>query len=124
MIIPEWLFKESVDNKIKILENPKSLKQIAIEKIKLDDKLLNKELAEKVINPYFFPIRMLQVGFNITLKSHHINHSNFQLNIEPNYPEFGIEVRDVNKIIKEITAIYSSLINHYKFTYQSFFSKI
>ena len=85
---------------------------------------MNKELAEKVINSYYFPIRMLQVGFNITLESHHINHANFQLNIKPNYPEFGIEVRYVNKIIKDLTAIYSSLINHLRFTYQSFFSKL
>ena len=41
------VFKEPVDNKKK-LYNPKSLKQIAREKIKLDDK----KLADKMINPY------------------------------------------------------------------------
>ena len=36
---------------------------------------MNKELAEKMINPYYFTQSLLQVGFNITLESHHINHA-------------------------------------------------
>ena len=47
MIIPEWLFKEPIENKISKLYNPKSLKQIARGNIKLDDQQLKKELAEK-----------------------------------------------------------------------------
>ena len=35
---PEWLFNESVDNKNKKLDIPKSLKEIAGDNIKLDDK--------------------------------------------------------------------------------------
>ena len=53
MIIPEWFFKEEkspIKKKIQKLYNPKSLKQLAREKIKLDDK----ELAKLMINPYFF----------------------------------------------------------------------
>ena len=50
MILPEWLFKEPVDNKK--INNPKSLKQLARENIKLDDRQLNKELAKKMINLY------------------------------------------------------------------------
>ena len=50
MIIPEWLFQEPVENKIRKLYNPKSLKQLARNNIKLDDKQLNKELAKKMIN--------------------------------------------------------------------------
>ena len=46
-----------------------------------------------MINPYYFTNRNLKVGFNITLKSHHINHANSNLIVKPNYPEFGIEVR-------------------------------
>ena len=45
MIIPEWLFKEPIENKIKNLYNPMSLKQIARDNIRLDDKQLKKELA-------------------------------------------------------------------------------
>ena len=52
MIIPEWLFKEPIENKIKKIYNPKSLKQMARNNIKLDDKQLNQELAKKMINPY------------------------------------------------------------------------
>ena len=111
MIIPEWLFQEPVENKIEKIYNPKSLEQLARNNIKLDDKLLNKELAKKTINPYYFTDRNLKVGFNITLESHHINHANSKLIIKPNYPEFGIEVRYINKIMKELSIIYARLIN-------------
>ena len=49
MITPEWLFQEPVENKIKKIYNPKSLKQLARNNIKLDDKQLNKELAKRMI---------------------------------------------------------------------------
>ena len=54
MIIPEWLFLEPVENKINEIHNPRSLKQLAQDNITLDDKQLNKELARKMINPYYF----------------------------------------------------------------------
>ena len=50
MIIPDWLFKEErspIKKKIQKVYNPKTLKQLAREKIKLDDK----ELAKMMINP-------------------------------------------------------------------------
>ena len=53
MIIPDWLLKEErspFKKKIQKLYNPKTLKQLAREKIKLYDK----ELAKMMINPYFF----------------------------------------------------------------------
>ena len=53
MIIPEWLFKEErspIKKKTQKVYNPKTLKQLAIEKIKLDDK----EFAKMMINPYYF----------------------------------------------------------------------
>ena len=43
MIIPEWLFKEPIENKIEKIYNPISLKQLARNKINLVDKQLNKE---------------------------------------------------------------------------------
>ena len=122
MIIPEWLFQEPVENKNKKIHNPKSLKQLARNIIKLHDKQLIKELARKMINPYFFTDRNLGVGFKIDLDSHHINHLNSKLTITPNYPEFGIEVRYNNKIMKELSIIYARLINQYKFRYQTVFS--
>ena len=51
MIIPEWLFQEPTENKIQKSYNPKPLKQIARDNIKLDDKQLKKEIAERMINP-------------------------------------------------------------------------
>ena len=109
MIISEWLFQEPVENKIKKIYNPISLRQLARNKIKLDDKQLNEELAKKMINPYYFTDRALRVGFNINLDSHHINHTNSKLTIIPNYPEFGLEIHYINKIKKELSVIYARL---------------
>ena len=46
MIIPEWFFQEPFENKIIKIYNPKSLKQIARDNIRLDDKQLNKKIAK------------------------------------------------------------------------------
>ena len=64
-----------------------------------------------MINPCYFTDRKLKIGFNITLESHHNNHANSKLTITPNYPEFGIEVPYINKIVKELSVIYDRLIN-------------
>ena len=122
MIIPEWLFQESVESKNNKIHNPRSLKQLARDNIRLDDKQLNKELAKKMLNPYFFTNRALQVGFKINIDSHHINHAKSKFFILPNYPEFGIELRYINKIMKELAMIYARLINQYKFEDQTVFS--
>ena len=54
IIIQEWLFGEEqapIKNIIKNFYNPKTLKQIAGENIKLNDKELEKDLGKKMINP-------------------------------------------------------------------------
>ena len=122
MIIPEWLFQEAIENKIKKIYNPKSLKQLARNNIRLDDKQLNKELAKKMINPYYFSDRNLQVAYKINLDSHHINHLNSKLTITSNFENTGIEFRFVNKIMREMSIIYARLIYQYKFRYQTVFS--
>ena len=43
MIIPECFFQEPIENKIKKIYNPRSLKQLARDNIRLDDKQLNKK---------------------------------------------------------------------------------
>ena len=110
MIIPEWFFQEPIESKIKKIYNPKSSKQIARDNIRLDDKHLTKELAKKMINPYYFTDRNLKVGFKINVDSHRINHANSKLTTKSNYPELRIEVRYNNKIIK-LSIIYARLIN-------------
>ena len=125
MIVPEWLFKEEqahIKNKIKIVYNPKTLQQIARGNIAISDKELDKELAEKMNNPYFFNDKNFKIGFKINLESHNINHANSLLNIEPNFPDIGIETRYINKILKGMTTIYARLINRYKFKYHILFS--
>ena len=121
MIIPEWLFKENrspIKKKIQKVYNPKTLKQLAREKIKLDDKVL----AKMMINLYYFIDENLKIGFKINLECHNINHANSILTVTPKFPEFGIEFRYINKIVKELSVIYARLINQYKFKYHTFFS--
>ena len=121
MIIPEWFFKEEKSpnkKKIQKVYNPKTLKQLAREKIKLDDK----EFAKMMINPYYFIDRNLKNGFKINLESHNISHANSILTITCKYLEIGIEIRYINKIEKEMSVIYARLINHYKFKYHTLFS--
>ena len=122
MIIPEWLFQEADENNIRKKYNPKPLRQLARDNIRLDDKQLNKELARRMINPYYFTDRNMRAGFKINLDSHHINHANSKLTILTNHPDFGIEIPFINKIMKELAVIYARLINQYKFKYQTVFS--
>ena len=75
-----------------------------------------------MINPYYFFDRVLQVGLNITLASHHVNHAYSKLTIKPSYPEFGIDVRYINKVIQQLSVIYARLMNQYKFKYRTVFS--
>ena len=71
MIIPEWLFRKPIENRK--IYNPKSLRQLARGNIRLDVKQLNKELARRMINPYYFTDRNLRVGFKINLDSHNLH---------------------------------------------------
>ena len=118
IIIPEWLFREAIDNKLKKIYNHIPLRQIAGDNFKLNDEELNKELAKKMINPYYFTDRALQVGLNINLDSHHINHANCKITITPKYCRIGIEARCVNELLIEMAAFYVRFINQYKLKYQ------
>ena len=125
MIIPEWFYKEErspIKKKIQKVNNPKTLKQIARENIKMNDKELDKEIAKKMINPYYFIDENLKIGFKINLESHNISHANSLLNIIPNFPDIGFEKRYINKILKDMATIYARLINQYKFKYHILFS--
>ena len=94
------------------------MKQLAREKIKLDDK----ELAKMMINPYKFIDENIKNGFKINLESHNINHASSILTFTPNFSEFGIDIRYINKIVQELSIIYARLINQYKFKYHTLFS--
>ena len=121
MIIPEWFFKEEktpIKKTIQKVYNPKTLKQLAREKIKLDDK----EFAKIMINPYYFIGENLKNGFKINLESHNISHANSILTIIPKYTDSGIDYRYNNNIIKELSVIYARLNNQYKFKYHTLFS--
>ena len=75
-----------------------------------------------MINPYYFIDKNLKIVFKINLESHNFSHANSILTITPNFPEFGIEFRYYNKIVKELSVIYARLINQYKFKNHTLFS--
>ena len=108
MIIPEWLFKEEqtpIKEKIQTVYNHKTLKQLAKEKIKIDDEVL----ARMMINPYYLIDENLKMCFKINPERHNINHANSNLTNIPSFPEFGIEFRNINNILKEKSVIYARL---------------
>ena len=95
--------------------NPKTLKPIATDNIKVNDKELDKELAKKMINPYYFIHENKKIGFEITLECHNINHANSILTITPIDPDFGYEIIYLNKFLKEMATIYARIKNQNKF---------
>ena len=109
MIIFEWLIQEPVERKPRKIYNPKQIKRRAREKIEKDDKQLNKLLAKKMINPYHFSNRALQVGFIITLDGHLFNHANSILIPKTIYSE--TEIRYIDKILELKDTIFARLIN-------------
>ena len=98
--------------------NPKPLRYIARENIELDDKQLNKKIAEKEPNP-FFTDRALKIGPNINLDTHHINGAISKRFIKPSFPGIGFETRFKNQILKEMAILYASIIIENKFKYQT-----
>ena len=122
MIFPEWLFREFLENQNKKINNRKSLKRTAREINLLKDTQLNKDLPKKMNIPYFFTDENLKKGFKINPDIQHINHTSSKLTTTPIYPEFGVEVRYVNEIIKEVSVISARLINQYKLRNEAVFS--
>ena len=118
----ELIIPEPIENKINKIYNPKPLRQLAQDNIRLDDRQLNNDLARRMINPYYFTDRNLRVGFKINLDSHNLHYTISKITIQPNHPEFGIEFRYTNQIMKKLAVIYARLINQYKFKYQTVFS--
>ena len=51
MILREWFFQEPIENNIRKISNPKTLRQLARDNIGLDDRQLNGELGRKMLNP-------------------------------------------------------------------------
>ena len=72
--------------------------------------------------PFYFFDEILKIGFKINVESHNINQANSILIITPNFPEFKVDFRFINKIIKELSVIYAKLRNQYKFKYHILFS--
>ena len=114
LIIPEWLVKEEevpIEKQIKKVYNPKTLKKIARATIKLNDKELDKEIAKKMINPYYCIDKNLKIGLKINQESQNVNHANSLLKITPNFPDIRTEARFFIKILREMANVYARLIN-------------
>ena len=95
IIIAEKIFQEPIENKSEKRQNPKSINQTAREHFRKNDK----RLPKKMPNPYYFIERALQIGFNITLDTHNINHANSKIIIEPNFPVFRTEFQYINEVL-------------------------
>ena len=125
-IIPNNFFKEnqSLTTKINTQNfNPKSLKEIAIDKLNLNNRELNKEIAKKMLNPYYFKDKYFYNFLKINLDSHHINHLNSKITIITSSLEYdkSIDKDLINSLIREMSVIYARLINSFKFKYQCTF---
>ena len=62
--------------------------------IKIDDEQRNKELPKKMVNPFYFTDRALQVKFKTTLDSHDSRRANSIVTSIPNFS--AIEIRYVD----------------------------
>ena len=68
-----------------------------------------------MIIPFYFTDGNLKIEFKIILDGHSNNHANSILTVIPNYIDFGIETRYINKKLKKMATVYAQLINQYKF---------
>ena len=116
MNITERLFQEPNVNTSRKRCKFRPLEQLTR---KVNEKL-DKELAKKMINPYYFTAIALKVRFCITSNSHLNNGANSKLPNKPNYSEN--DIRYVDKIFKEMATFYAKLINQFKNKYQTVFS--
>ena len=101
--------------------NPKSLKELARDKIKLSNKDLDKEIAKKMLNPYYFKDQSFYDFLKINLDSHHINHLNSKITISSTAQPSHIDKIVINRIVNEMATIYAKLISQFKFKYQCTF---
>ena len=92
MKIPDWLMKKEhtpIKNKFEEVYNPKTLKQIARQNIKKNDKELDKELAIKKINPSYFTDENSKIGSKVNLEIHIVDHANSLIDVIPNFGDIG-----------------------------------
>ena len=96
-----------------------TLKTLARAKVNLSNRELEREITKRMINPYYFS-KIYGPQYEVNLGHHHINHTNSKIPIKSKH-NLPIELCDLNKILKEMSAIYARLINQYKFKYQIVF---
>ena len=123
-IIPSNFFNENPSSSSKLNTkkyNPSKLSDLARDKIKLNDRELNKEIARKMLNPYYFKNKNLYNFLKINLDSHHVNHLNSKITISSTTEYNDIDMDLINNLVKEMSVIYARLINQYKFKYQCVF---
>ena len=101
-----------------------TLKELSMKKLLTIQKPteIDSQIAQKMINPYYFSQR-LNLGYNIKIDSHNINHLNSKITKKSKYG-LRIENRDINNIFRELAMIYARLIGQYKLKYQVVFSAL
>ena len=122
MIIPTWMFVEEQrpqqpqrPQQRQIQQIP-SLKQLAKQQIQLPKKELDKQIAKRMLNPYYLSQRY-EPQYRTKLESHQLNHLNSSVSIVSKF-DLWIELYDINNLVKEMSRIYSRLINQPNFKYQ------
>ena len=112
-IIPNNFFNENLLSSSKINTknfNHKCLIKLARDKIKLNDRELNKEIAKRMLNPYYFKDKVFYNFLKINLDSHHINHLNSKITISDITEYNSIDKYLINRLVKEMANIYARLI--------------
>ena len=61
-----------------------------MENTKVNDKELYKKSAGKIINPFYFTDEVLKIGFEISLNSDKIDHSNSIVSFIPIHLDIGV----------------------------------
>ena len=73
-----------------------------------------------MISPYYFS-RRFENQYKINLDSHNVNHLNSKITFKNKY-DLPIQMDDVDSILKEMSLIYTRLIDQYKIKFQVVFS--
>ncbi len=79
-----------------------SLKEITKNKINLPKKELDKEIAKKMLNPYYLS-PLYQRYYKTILQSHNINHLNSRVEIVSITDSDKIEKNDINNLVFQFT---------------------
>ena len=98
------------------------MKKLARRKINLSKKELEKEIAKRLINPYYLSQRY-EPQYKVKIDQDLLNLINSKITIKSNY-NLLVELYDLKNIFKEMSTINARFINQCQFEHQVVFSAI